>query len=91
MSSANTYLDLCLRIKAAIENPKAQREQQVQVAKHPHEAWCDWERMIEELEITEGVNLKRISEDQVDIFWYAVNYDEQFIAARSKYVLLVLD
>ena len=63
------YELLCRRIQNAINAPKAQRDGTVVIAREQEETEADWDRMLEDLETIEEVDLMPQEDGEVMLRW----------------------
>lgn len=65
----NTYQQVRRRIERMVSDPRAQKIQTIQIAKRDEEPHESWERVIQELEETDGITVERFEDDSVRIAW----------------------
>ncbi len=65
----NTYEQVGRRIQRLVSDPNVQKVQTIKVARRDDESPSAWERVIQELEDTDGITVERLEEDSVRIGW----------------------
>lgn len=65
----NSYEHVGRRIQKMVSDPKVQKRQAVQIARRDDEAPEAWERVLQELDETDGITVERIDQDHVRIGW----------------------
>jgi cyanophycinase-like exopeptidase len=65
----NTYEQVGRRIQRLVSDPNVQKVQTIKIARRDDESPAAWERVIQELEETDGITVERLEEDSVRIDW----------------------
>jgi len=65
----NTYEHVGRRIQRLVSDPNVQKVRTIKIARRDDESPAAWERVIQELEETDGVTIERLEEDSVRIGW----------------------
>jgi hypothetical protein len=65
----STYSRLVRRINHLITTPRAQIERQANLAPHPDDRPEDWERLLDEIQQTEGVALTHRPDGSIHVRW----------------------
>lgn len=68
-SHLSTYHRLVRRVNRAITTPRAQRERQANLAREPDDRLEDWERLIDEIQQSDGVAMTKRSDGSVYVTW----------------------
>jgi hypothetical protein len=65
----NSYENVGRRIQKMVSDPKVQKHQAVKVTRRDDEAPEAWERVLQELDETDGITVERLEQDCVQIGW----------------------
>ena len=65
----NSYEHVGRRIQKMVSDPKVQKHQAVEIARRDDEAPEAWERVLQELDETDGIKVERLDRDHVRIGW----------------------
>jgi hypothetical protein len=65
----NSYEQVGRRIQQMVSDPKVQKHQAVNITRREDESPEAWERVIQELDETDGVTVERPEPDSVRIGW----------------------
>lgn len=65
----NSYEHVGRRIQKMVSDPKVQKHQAVSITKREDEAPEAWERVLQELDETDGITVERLDENCVRIGW----------------------
>lgn len=65
----NNYEQVGRRIQRMVSNPHVQKVRAIQIARRDDELPEAWERVIQELEDTDGIAVERLEGDSVKIGW----------------------
>ncbi len=65
----NSYEHVGRRIQKMVSDPKVQKHQAVNITRRPEEAPEAWERVIQELDETDGITVERLDDQSVRIGW----------------------
>jgi hypothetical protein len=65
----NSYEHVGRRIQKMVSDPKVQKHQAVKITRREDEAPEAWERVLQELDETEGITVDRLDHDCVHIGW----------------------
>jgi hypothetical protein len=65
----NSYEQVGRRIQKIVSDPKVQKHQAVSVTRREEETLEAWERVLQELDETDGVTVERMDKDCVRIGW----------------------
>jgi len=68
-SHLSTYHRLVRRVNQAITTPRAQRERQANLAPEPGDRPEDWERLLDEIQQADGVDITRRSDGSCYVTW----------------------
>jgi len=60
---------LVRRVNRAITTPRAQRERQAKIAREPGDLSEDWDRLLDEIQQTDGVAMIKRSDGSVYVTW----------------------
>ncbi len=66
---ASTYNRLIRRVNLIITTPRARVERQANLAPQPDDLPEDWERLLDEIQQTEGVALTRRPDGSIHVRW----------------------
>ncbi|WP_217476592.1 DUF1654 domain-containing protein [Stutzerimonas stutzeri] len=66
---ASSYGRLVRRINHLITTPRAQYERQANLARHPDDRLDDWERLLDEIQQTDGVAMTKRPDGTVHVCW----------------------
>ncbi|WP_417585377.1 DUF1654 domain-containing protein [Pelagibacterium sp.] len=66
---ASSYGRLVRRINHLITTPRAQYERQANLTRQPDDRPEDWERLLEEIEQTDNVTMRRWPDGSVHVIW----------------------
>jgi hypothetical protein len=64
-----SYEHVGRRIQKMVSDPKVQKHQAVSITRRDDEAPEAWERVLQELDDTDGITVERLDQDQVRIGW----------------------
>lgn len=67
----NSYEHVGRRIQKMVSDPKVQKHQTVKITRRGDEAPEAWERVLQELDETDGITVERMDQDCVQIGWKA--------------------
>jgi hypothetical protein len=65
----NSYEHVGRRIQKMVSDPKVQKHQAVSITRRQDEAPEAWERVLQELDETDGITVDRLDQDCVRIGW----------------------
>jgi len=65
----NSYEHVGRRIQKMVSDPKMQKHQAVNITRRDDEAPGAWEKVLQELDETDGVTVERLDQDRVRIGW----------------------
>lgn len=65
----NTYEQVGRRIQRLVSDPNAQKVQTIKITRRNDESPTAWERVIQELDETDGITVERLEDDSVRIGW----------------------
>ena len=65
----SSYTRLVRRVSLAISAPTAQRERQANLRPGPDDRPEDWERLLEEIEQSDNVTMRRRPDGSVHVIW----------------------
>lgn len=65
----STYNRLVHRVNRLITTPRAQVERQANLAPHPDDLPEDWERLLDEIQQTDGVAITRRPDGSIHVRW----------------------
>lgn len=65
----SSYERLVRRINATLSGPLAQIEKQANLTPDPSDCAEDWQRLLEEIELAEGVTMTKRSDGSVHLRW----------------------
>jgi hypothetical protein len=65
----NNYEQVGRRIQRLVSDPNVQKVRTIKIARRADESPAAWERVIQELEETDGITVERLEEDSVKIGW----------------------
>jgi hypothetical protein len=65
----NSYEHVGRRIQKMVSDPKVQKHQAVKITRREDEAPEAWERVLQELDETDGITVQRLDQDCVQIGW----------------------
>lgn len=65
----STYNRLVRRVNRLITTPRAQVERQANLAPHPDDLPEDWERLLDEIQQTDGVAITRRPDGSIHVRW----------------------
>lgn len=65
----NSYEHVGRRIQKMVSDPKVQKHQAVKITRREDEAPEAWERVLQELDETDGITVDRLDQDCVLIGW----------------------
>ncbi|WP_460152798.1 DUF1654 domain-containing protein [Pseudomonas sp. S2_B07] len=66
----NTYEQVGRRIQRLVSDPNVQKVQTIEIARRNDESPSAWERVIQELDETDGITVERLEDDSVRIGWH---------------------
>lgn len=69
----NSYEQVGRRIQRMVSDPGVQKIQAVKVARRDDESPEAWERVLQELDETDGITVERVDPDNVRIGWQKYN------------------
>ncbi len=67
--SSKAYEHVGRRIQMMVSDPKVQKHQAVSIKRRDDEALDAWDRVLQELDETDGVTVERLGQDHVRIGW----------------------
>jgi len=67
--SSRAYEHVGRRIQMMVSDPKVQKHQAVDIKRRDDEALEAWERVLHELDETDGITVERLDQDRVRIGW----------------------
>lgn len=70
---ASSYGRLVRRINHLITTPRAQYERQANLTRQPDDRPEDWERLLEEIQQTDGVSMSRRPDGSIHVCWQSRN------------------
>lgn len=70
---ASSYGRLVRRINHLITTPRAQYERQANLARQPDDRLEDWERLLEEIQQTDGVSMTRRPDGSIHVCWLSAD------------------
>jgi hypothetical protein len=65
----NSYEHVGRRIQKMVSDPKVQKHQAVKITRRDDEAPEAWERVLQELDETDGITVERLDQNCVQIGW----------------------
>jgi hypothetical protein len=65
----NSYEHVGRRIQKMVSDPRVQKHQAVSITRREDEAPDAWERVLQELDETDGITVDRLDQDCVRIGW----------------------
>lgn len=65
----NSYEHVGRRIQRMVSDPSVQKHQAVTITRREDEAPEAWERVLQELDETDGITVERMDQDRVRIGW----------------------
>lgn len=65
----NSYEQVGRRIQRIVSDPKVQKHQAVSITRREDESPEAWERVLQELDETDGITVERIDQQSVRIGW----------------------
>jgi hypothetical protein len=65
----NSYEHVGRRIQKMVSDPRVQKHQAVRITRREDEAPEAWDRVIQELDETDGITVERLNQDCVHIGW----------------------
>lgn len=68
-ATPNSYEHVGRRIQKMVSDPKTQKLQAVSITRREDEAPEAWERVLQELDETDGITVERLDQDRVRIGW----------------------
>lgn len=68
-TASNSYEHVGRRIQKMVSDPKIQKLQAVSITRREDEAPEAWERVLQELDETDGITVERLDQDRVRIGW----------------------
>lgn len=71
---ASSYGRLVRRINHLITTPRAQVERQANLARHPDDRPEDWERLLDEIQQTDGVAMTHRADGTVHVRWRSIEH-----------------
>jgi hypothetical protein len=64
-----TYEQVGRRIQRLVSDPNAQKVQTIKITRRNDESPTAWERVIQELDETDGITVERLEDESVRIGW----------------------
>lgn len=65
----SSYERLVRRVNATLSGPLAQIEKQANLTPEPDDSAEDWQRLLEEIELADGVTMTKRSDGSVHVRW----------------------